>query len=232
MMKWGPVIFFYSLMLLSIQTSLYLISPKAYYGCVRPAVPRTANWVTFTQEYIYCFQSDDGFKIATLNDFEASYFDVDPTLHPITIADFQWIEFGSVFKKYSLLSIGDHRRRLHFSARTGSQGEYQAVPNETLGQLQQHIALTTLRARYFQPANNTISIPILDIPMFFVKLLVHIGLLASSIKLAIRFPNLFIWQSRLDQRRANGLCIYCCYDCRGLPTETCPECGQPHTVQN
>lgn len=32
------------------------------------------------------------------------------------------------------------------------------------------------------------------------------------------------------QRRHAGLCIHCTYDCRNLPTATCPECGQPHTV--
>ena len=31
-------------------------------------------------------------------------------------------------------------------------------------------------------------------------------------------------------RRDFGLCIHCSYNCRGLPTPTCPECGNPHSI--
>ncbi|PCI08328.1 hypothetical protein COB72_08625 [bacterium] len=34
------------------------------------------------------------------------------------------------------------------------------------------------------------------------------------------------------QRRDTGLCIHCTYDCTNLPSLTCPECGQPHTIPN
>lgn len=34
------------------------------------------------------------------------------------------------------------------------------------------------------------------------------------------------------QRRSDGLCIHCIYNCKDLPTSTCPECGQPHTIPN
>jgi len=32
-----------------------------------------------------------------------------------------------------------------------------------------------------------------------------------------------------QKRHALGQCIQCGYDCNGLPTSTCPECGQPHS---
>ncbi len=33
-----------------------------------------------------------------------------------------------------------------------------------------------------------------------------------------------------NTRRSAGLCIHCTYDCQDLPSPTCPECGQPHTI--
>ena len=231
LMKWGPAIFLYFLMVLVFQASLYLVAPKSRRSsCTPRTFAQTDHWVTYTQEYIYCFQSDSGFTVATLEDFESSYADTDPLLHPVTIAEFQWIHRGSVYNKYSLLSVGDHSRRLQFSARTGSQGEYQEVPESNLAQLQQRLAGATMRARYLQPGNNGLSIPIIDVPMSFAKLLVHAALILSSIKLAIRFENLFVWKSKLDNRQAAGLCIHCSYDCNDLPSPTCPECGQPYTA--
>jgi len=55
------------------------------------------------------------------------------------------------------------------------------------------------------------------------------------------FPALILWLTRYfkthtrkaiaNRRRDAGLCIHCAYDCKDLPSPTCPECGQPHTVQ-
>ena len=218
-------------MLLSIQTSLYLITPKNR-GCVRPSVPRIANWVTYTQEYIYCYRSEGGLKIATLDEYERSYFEPDPEHHPITIADFQWIDRGSMFQRYSLLSIGGYTRRLSFAARSGSRGEYQEVPADDLYQLQRAVAGTTKQLRLFQPGNSRVSIPIVEWPMILLKVIVQIGLVICSVKLSKKYENLNIWRSRIDKLRDTGLCIHCTYNCKDLPTPTCPECGQPHTVQN
>jgi hypothetical protein len=54
------------------------------------------------------------------------------------------------------------------------------------------------------------------------------------------FPALITWLMRyfkththdaiVKSRRDAGLCIHCAYDCRDLPSLTCPECGQPHTI--
>jgi len=34
----------------------------------------------------------------------------------------------------------------------------------------------------------------------------------------------------IQSRQQRGLCIHCTYDCKDLPSPTCPECGQPHTI--
>ncbi len=53
-------------------------------------------------------------------------------------------------------------------------------------------------------------------------------ILASEVAWCIHF----FWKDaqyaiRYD-RRDSGICIHCAYDCAGLPTPICPECGKPH----
>lgn len=54
------------------------------------------------------------------------------------------------------------------------------------------------------------------------------------------FPALVTWltgylkihsnKAITQGRYLKGLCIHCAYDCTGIPSTTCPECGQPHTI--
>ena len=229
MMKWGPAIFFYAVMLLIIQTVIYISAPKYRGGCVRTAFPETATRFTYTQEYIYCFQNDSDFNLATIKDFEYSCIDIDSS-NPIIIAEFQWIDRENTFKKFSLLSIGARWRQLHFSARTGSQGEYNEIQSSEFSQLQRRITTSTLQTKYLQPANSGLYIPIIDSPIILLKLLIQAGLIYCSAKLSVHFGHLFTLQSKINKRKANGLCIHCAYDCDGLPSLTCPECGQLHRI--
>ncbi len=45
-----------------------------------------------------------------------------------------------------------------------------------------------------------------------------------------------IWKSwavgTRQDRRVDGLCVYCAYECVGLHSPTCPECGKPHMSRN
>ena len=198
--------------------------------CTPRTFPETAFYSVSTSIYIYGYQTDQGFQIATLQKFEASYFNEDQTLGPITIAHFVLEEDWGVFKMFSLLSIGDRTRRLYFEARSGSQGEYQEICCDDLDMLKEQVAVATENVQYLQPQGYSASIPIVDTPMILLKLLVQVGLVGVSIKSSQRFGHLFMSQSQANRRRDAGLCIHCAYDCTDLPSPTCPECGQLHTI--
>ena len=181
-------------------------------------------------EYIYGYQTGIGFQIATINDFEKTYLNTDPAVRSITIAHFMLEEDWSIFKKFSLLSIGDRTRRLYFDARSGSHGEYHEVCCDDLDMLKEQVAVATENKQYLQLRGYSASISIIPIPMILLKFLVQIGLVVTSIKASQRFGHLFVFQSQFNRRQAAGLCIHCAYDCNNLPSPTCPECGQEHMI--
>jgi hypothetical protein len=180
-----------------------------------------------TSEYVYCYQTQTGIRLAKQGDFEASYFLSDP-INSITIAHFVMVERWSDLQKYSLLSIGDRSRRLYFDARSGFQGEYQEIMNSDLPRLQRSIALKVNDIRYLQPANAGLSIPIVNFPFAVFKLAIHIFIIYYSIKLGSLLSRL-IQSHTLEQRRRDaGLCPHCAYDCTDLPSSICPECGEAY----
>ena len=56
------------------------------------------------------------------------------------------------------------------------------------------------------------------------------GFLVFSIILTLGMDHAWILIRRTSWRRQAGLCTSCAYDCTNLPTTTCPECGQLHTI--
>lgn len=230
-MKWGQVIVLYFLMLLSTQAGIYLLVPK-YSGpvCTFRTFPETATRRFSASDYIYGYQSNIGFQIATLDDFEASYFNLNPTLGPIVVAHFVLEDRWNVFNKYSLLSVGDRTRRLYFDARFGSLGEYKEVCCDDLDSLKEQVAVTLKNTKYLQPRGYSFPIPIVDTPMILLKIFIHFGLVYVSTKVSQKYGHLITLQSLIKSRRAAGLCVHCTYDCKDLPSPTCPECGQPHTI--
>ena len=64
-----------------------------------------------------------------------------------------------------------------------------------------------------------------------INLLMFLGIPTAIALVGDRLRR-FCSKETEHQRRRASLCIHCAYDCKGLPTPTCPECGQPHTVSD
>jgi hypothetical protein len=82
----------------------------------------------------------------------------------------------------------------------------------------------------FQPGSPPkISFLPMETLMSLTRVGVYFGLPAFFTWL-IGYSMTYTKKAIVKNRKLKGLCIYCSYDCRKLPSSICPECGNPHMV--
>lgn len=220
----------YVILLLIVQLGIYIMVPKAYTGCMRSSFPPSETTTCGDGEQFYCRRQDDRFVIVGQGEFIASFSDPDYDRGPIVIAGFNWTYQRTAFRRYSLWSLGEDHRYLHFDARQGSGGEFQPVNASQQTALRRDIAFAMRSVRYLQPVNGSVFVPIVDVPLVVVKLIVNGLLIFLAARLALIFIQTRQWWCR-KHPRPEGICIHCAYDCHDLPGPICPECGELHGIK-
>ncbi len=228
--SWLAIGVWYVILLLIVQFGIYLAVPKAHGGCMRPLFPSSATSSRRDGEQFYCRKHHQGYEIVGEGEFIASFSDPGYDRGPIVIAGFYWTYTRSAFRRYSLWSLGEQHRYLRFDAREGSGGEYQPLRGAQQLILRGDIASAMRDVRYLQPAAGAAFVPIVDVPGEAIKLMIHAILLYFAARLARASTRVRLWWYRKHQR-PEAACVFCGYDCRDLPSEICPECGQTHGIE-
>jgi|GEM_PF-5238954 len=218
-------IFWYVTLIMIIQFLIYIVLPTEQSCCVRSSFPSVRTKTSQKIDSVYCYESSDGLKIVGEDEFYDSIVNLDASKHPITIADFQWIYTESVLHKLSLISLGDSSRRLYFNARRGYHGNYTEIEGKPLDALQRDIAFATKTPHYLQSSGG-FPVPTLSPLLWIPKIFIHVLLWKAARKLTYSFRLKHAISSQQIYRQKMGLCVHCTYDCAGLPTPICPECGE------
>lgn len=215
------IVLMYLLVTVTTHLAVYLIVPKhKYVGCRPPMYPEAESVRHTWNEKFYCINTPDGFELTDVAGYLSAYEHA-PSSHPAVLAIFFWEDTGTYLDRYSPVRVFDRYRNLDVQIRAGVHTHQTAQVDHD--SVLHAIADQTSERKYLTPQSG--YSPVVTPWFLTLKLVSHILLLTLAYHLTKLMKRYIEPKIRRKVQGNPHLCVHCGYNCEGLTTAICPECG-------